>query len=103
MSEKDLQKDPILDELLDDPFGDFTLETKETNNALQPSTEKDVDNPFEDTQPKPKKSLIHFLKKVRKAMQLASQIDPKNQQSISLYGTQAQSKLINFPPPCLTA
>lgn len=29
-------------------------------------------------------------------MQLASQIDPKNQQSISLYGTQAQSKLINF-------
>lgn len=97
MSEKDLQKDPILDELLDDPFGDFTLETKETNNALQPSTEKDVDNPFEDTQPKPKKVIDTLPEEgKKKAMQLASQIDPKNQQSISLYGTQAQSKLINF-------
>ncbi|MCY8352069.1 toxic anion resistance protein [Bacillus haynesii] len=34
--------------------------------------------------------------KRRQAFQLAEQIDPKNHNSITLYGTQAQSKLFNF-------
>ncbi|WP_420469278.1 toxic anion resistance protein, partial [Bacillus licheniformis] len=34
--------------------------------------------------------------KRRQAFQLAEQIDPKNHNSITLYGTQAQSKLLNF-------
>ncbi|WP_420196695.1 toxic anion resistance protein [Caldibacillus thermoamylovorans] len=46
---------------------------------------------------KPKK-LIETLpdEDKQRAYQLANQIDPKNQTSISLYGTQAQSKLMNF-------
>ncbi|MCG8398606.1 toxic anion resistance protein [Bacillus atrophaeus] len=70
------------DDLLSDPFGE---------------------NGFPSPEERPKKEeqqirLVDVLpeEKKEKAFQLASQIDPKNMQSIVLYGSQAQSKLLNF-------
>ncbi|MDQ0231404.1 toxic anion resistance protein [Metabacillus malikii] len=72
-----------LDDLLANPFGDNELVVDE-KNADVPSD-------------KPKR-LIDVLPEEnrQKAIELAKQIDPKNQQAISLYGSQAQSKLLNF-------
>ncbi|XQY91557.1 toxic anion resistance protein [Metabacillus sp. HB246100] len=71
-----------LDELLANPFGEEEL---------------DVTRSEEMNSDKPKK-LIDVLPEEnrQKAIQLAEQIDPTNQQAIALYGTQAQSKLLNF-------
>jgi uncharacterized protein YaaN involved in tellurite resistance len=69
-----------LDELLTNPFGEEEL-----------VVEKNV------TENKPKKLLDVLPEENRqKAIQLAEQIDPTNPQSIALYGSQAQSKLVNF-------
>ncbi|WP_273124303.1 toxic anion resistance protein [Bacillus weihaiensis] len=71
-----------LDWLLANPFGEEEL---------------DVTRSEEMNSDKPKK-LIDVLPEEnrQKAIQLAEQIDPTNQQAIALYGTQAQSKLLNF-------
>ncbi|MGN7939469.1 toxic anion resistance protein [Virgibacillus sp. 6R] len=70
-----------LDDLLANPFGENELVI-------------DKDEPVAE---KPKR-LIDVLPEEnrQKAIELAAQIDPKNQQAISLYGSQAQSKLLNF-------
>lgn len=69
-----------LDELLSNPFGE--------NEVI-------IDDP---AAPAQSKKLIDVLPEEnrQKAIQLAEQIDPKNQQAIALYGTQAQTKLLNF-------
>ncbi|QGQ48194.1 toxic anion resistance protein [Metabacillus sediminilitoris] len=69
-----------LDELLSNPFGE--------NEVI-------IDDPAAPVQ---SKKLIDVLPEEnrQKAIQLAEQIDPKNQQAIALYGTQAQTKLLNF-------
>lgn len=69
-----------LDELLSNPFGEEELAVNRTEDSSKPVKLIDV-LPEENRQ---------------KALQLAEQIDPKNQQAISLYGSQAQSKLLNF-------
>lgn len=69
-----------LDELLSNPFGEEELVVKNEPDSAKPAKLLDV-LPEENRQ---------------KAIQLAEQIDPKNQQAIALYGTQAQSKLLNF-------
>lgn len=69
-----------LDELLSNPFGEEELVVNKEADAAKPVKLLDV-LPEENRQ---------------KAIQLAEQIDPKNQQAIALYGTQAQSKLLNF-------
>ena len=80
-----------IDQLLDNPFGD--LATIDPTTSLQPQAERsmtqDSDRPAKviDTLPEENK---------QKAIGLAQQIDPRNHQAISLYGTQAQSKLLNF-------
>lgn len=70
-----------LDDLLANPFGENELVIDKDEQAVE----------------KPKR-LIDVLSEEnrQKAIELAAQIDPKNQQAISLYGTQAQSKLLNF-------
>lgn len=70
-----------LDDLLANPFGENELVIDKDEQAVE----------------KPKR-LIDVLPEEnrQKAIELAAQIDPKNQQAISLYGTQAQSKLLNF-------
>ena len=70
-----------LDDLLANPFGE--------NELVIDKDEQAVERP---------KRLIDVLPEEnrQKAIELAAQIDPKNQQAISLYGTQAQSKLLNF-------
>jgi uncharacterized protein YaaN involved in tellurite resistance len=69
-----------LDELLSNPFGE--------NEVI-------IDD---SAAPAQSKKLIDVLPEEnrQKAIQLAEQIDPKNQQAIALYGTQAQTKLLNF-------
>lgn len=69
-----------LDELLSNPFGEEELVVKNETEATKPVKLLDV-LPEENRQ---------------KAIQLAEQIDPKNQQAIALYGTQAQTKLLSF-------
>lgn len=69
-----------LDELLSNPFGEEELVVKNETEAAKPVKLLDV-LPEENRQ---------------KAIQLAEQIDPKNQQAIALYGTQAQTKLLSF-------
>ncbi len=70
-----------LDDLLANPFGENELVIDKDEPAAE----------------KPKR-LIDVLPEEnrQKAIELAAQIDPKNQQAISLYGSQAQSKLLNF-------
>ena len=72
-----------LDELLGNPFGELEITNPAT--ALQKAEEKP-------------RRLIDSLpeESKQKAIGLAQQIDPKNPQTIILYGTQAQSKLLNF-------
>ncbi|MCY7894960.1 toxic anion resistance protein [Bacillus vallismortis] len=72
------QSDLHIDELLADPFGDIEAEAVKAE--------------------KQQVRLIDVLpeENKEKAIQLAGQIDHKNMQSIVLYGSQAQSKLLNF-------
>ncbi|MED4403922.1 toxic anion resistance protein [Metabacillus fastidiosus] len=72
-------KSTELDDLLSNPFGDNDIIGNETAPAEQ-------------------KKLIDVLPEEnrQKAIQLAAQIDPKDQKAITLYGTQAQSKLLSF-------
>ncbi|MBU7594526.1 toxic anion resistance protein [Metabacillus halosaccharovorans] len=69
-----------LDDLLSNPFGEEELVVNKEPAAEKPAKLLDV-LPEENR---------------KKAIQLAEQIDPKNQQAIALYGTQAQSKLLSF-------
>ncbi|GGN51587.1 toxic anion resistance protein [Oceanobacillus indicireducens] len=73
-----------LDELLANPFGSDSVD-KEISEI---EAEKEVTE----------KKLIDVLPedKRKRALQLAEQIDPQNLQSVSLYGTEAQSKLMDF-------
>ncbi|PKR85985.1 toxic anion resistance protein [Heyndrickxia camelliae] len=72
-----------LDDLLSNPFGEKELVIQESPTVTQAE--------------KPQR-LIDVLPEANreKARQLAEQIDPKNHQAIIMYGTQAQSKLLNF-------
>ncbi|NTU28213.1 toxic anion resistance protein [Bacillus tequilensis] len=70
-----------IDELLTDPFGDIEISEAKAVKAGQQQVR------LVDVLPKENKE---------KAIQLARQIDHKNMQSIVLYGSQAQSKLLNF-------
>ncbi|MBM7660147.1 uncharacterized protein YaaN involved in tellurite resistance [Bacillus mesophilus] len=69
-----------LNDLLATPFGEEELVVQNTSTLDQP------------------KKLIDVLpeENKQKAIQIAQQIDPKNHQSIALYGSQAQTKLVNF-------
>ena len=101
MSEIKNRKDTVLDDLLQDPFGDITLETKADTEVTPSMSNETVEGPNvtdEITQQSKAKRVIDTLpeESKQKAIQLAGQIDPRNHQSISLYGTQAQSKLVNF-------
>ncbi|MEC1530104.1 toxic anion resistance protein [Bacillus spizizenii] len=75
------QSDLHIDELLADPFGDIEMPRAETVKAEKQQVR------LVDVLPEENKE---------KAIQLAGQIDHKNMQSIVLYGSQAQSKLLNF-------
>ncbi|MCY7902356.1 toxic anion resistance protein [Bacillus inaquosorum] len=75
------QSDLHLDELLADPFGDIEILKAEAVKAEKQQVR------LVDVLPEENKE---------KAIQLAGQIDHKNMQSIVLYGSQAQSKLLNF-------
>lgn len=72
-----------IDSLLDNPFGELDI----TNQTM--TLQKEQERPMRviDTLTEENK---------QKAMGLAQQIDPRNHQAITLYGTQAQSKLLNF-------
>ncbi|WP_318507184.1 toxic anion resistance protein [Bacillus sp. T3] len=95
MSEKEPtlfnRTDHVLDDMLANPFG----ETKDPNaqdDPLQPQLQQQKIG-----QDKPVKLIDVIPPESRqKAIQLAQQIDPRNQQSMILYGTQAQSKLLSF-------
>ncbi|WP_071394598.1 toxic anion resistance protein [Bacillus tuaregi] len=72
-----------IDSILDNPFGE--LEIASNSTELQKEAER------------PMRVLDTLTEENRqKAMGLAEQIDPRNHQAIALYGTQAQSKLLNF-------
>lgn len=76
-------KQSNIDDLLANPFG----EKKDEETPLEPAEE-------ESRSARWLKALNEDEQK--KARQLAKQIDPNNQQSISQYGTEAQGKLMNF-------
>ncbi|MCY9182323.1 toxic anion resistance protein [Bacillus haynesii] len=71
-----------IDDLLSDPFGQGEAPV---SGVAEEHREQQV-------------NLVDTLseEKRRQAFQLAEKIDPKNHNSITLYGTQAQSKLLNF-------
>ncbi|MCY8438921.1 toxic anion resistance protein [Bacillus haynesii] len=71
-----------IDDLLSDPFGQGEAPV---SGVAEEHREQQV-------------NLVDTLseEKRRQAFQLAELIDPKNHNSITLYGTQAQSKLLNF-------
>ncbi|MGM0876399.1 MAG: toxic anion resistance protein [Bacillota bacterium] len=75
-----MSKNSELDDLLSNPFAENEIVIDEKAAPTKSNRLIDV-LPEENRQ---------------KAIQLAEQIDPKNQQAIALYGTQAQSKLLNF-------
>jgi uncharacterized protein YaaN involved in tellurite resistance len=87
-TEPQLQRAPsssnMLDDLLGNPFADPTFGQDQPILSTQ-QTDKPV-------------KLIDVIppENREKAFQLAQQIDPKNHQAIITYGTQAQSKLMNF-------
>ncbi|HLS10012.1 toxic anion resistance protein [Lentibacillus sp.] len=81
MNENDnLQHTNDIDDLLANPFSTQQNQDTDTNDKTKP--DKLIDQLPEESR--------------QKAMQLASQIDPNNYQSITQYGTEAQSKLLNF-------
>lgn len=80
MSQYKSKTESEFEDLLSDPFGQG--EAMEPGKAEERHEVRLVDTLSEE--------------KRRKALQLSEQIDPKNHQSITLYGTQAQSKLLNF-------
>ncbi|MFC4023522.1 toxic anion resistance protein [Oceanobacillus longus] len=75
-----------IDDLLANPFG--VLKGEEASAPVtQPKPQTD----------KPEKLINKLPEEGReRAMQLAEQIDPQNNQSIAQYGTEAQSKLLEF-------
>ncbi|WP_018660550.1 toxic anion resistance protein [Heyndrickxia acidiproducens] len=75
-----------LDDLLADPFGGRELAEEQANSSVQNAGSR-----------KPAR-LVDMLPEEnrQKAYELAKQIDPANHQAVILYGTQAQSKLLNF-------
>jgi len=85
MTNENHNQTTTLDDLLQNPFGtqDMMLEPQKSASPVDPT---------------PQRKLIDTLPEEdqRRAIQLAAQIDPKNHQSIVLYGTEAQSKLTNF-------
>lgn len=88
-ADKELWQEPTgggLDDLLADPFG--------TRDAMLPDEGQKAE-PVTETKPS---RLVDMLPEEnrQKAYELAKQIDPSNHQAVILYGTQAQSKLLNF-------
>jgi len=82
-NEKEMKFTSELEDLLSSPFGRQEM-------VLQPKEELEPNQ-------KPKRLIDTLPEEGRlRAVQLASQIDPKNHQSITLYGTEAQSKLTQF-------
>jgi uncharacterized protein YaaN involved in tellurite resistance len=80
-----------IDQLLDNPFGD--LAAIDPTTSLQPQAERSMTQDSD----RPAKVIDTLTEENKqKAIGLAQQIDPRNHQAISLYGTQAQSKLLNF-------
>lgn len=73
----------LLDDILADPFG------AENNSAITPAAPSEEEKQVR---------LIDVLPEENKAraLQLATQIDPKNHQAMISYGTQAQAKLLTF-------
>src|SRR3954465_15768677 len=86
MSQQNEHKTDKIDDLLANPFG------VQKDDATAPT----IANQNQQTD-KPEK-LINKLPKENqeRAIQLAGQIDPQNNQSIAQYGTEAQSKLLEF-------
>ncbi|GAA0594346.1 toxic anion resistance protein [Virgibacillus siamensis] len=83
MSENTERNRDAMDDLLANPFGE------QNQNQQQTPTEsgEDQDNKLVDTLSEEDR---------KRAMDLSEQIDPDNYQSITEYGTDAQSKLMNF-------
>ena len=84
MSQQNEHKADKIDDLIANPFG---IQKDEAPTLAQHNQQTD----------KPEK-LINKLPKENqeRAIQLAGQIDPQNNQSIAQYGTEAQSKLLEF-------
>jgi len=78
-----------IDDLLANPFGTVNNESPSLVNTEQTSQVKQTDKPEKLVDKLPAESR-------ERAIQLAEQIDPKNSQSITQYGIEAQSKLLNF-------
>lgn len=77
-----------IEDLFEDPFADDTdLKASQPAPSMQAVEEKPV-----------RKRTFETLTEENqvRAVQLAGQIDPKNQQSITLFGTKAQQKLTTF-------
>jgi uncharacterized protein YaaN involved in tellurite resistance len=75
-----MSKNNELDDLLANPFGEQEL-------VIDNKTELGKQKKLIDVLPEENR---------QKAIQLAEQIDPTNQQAVSLFGTQAQTKLMSF-------
>ncbi|WP_153126519.1 toxic anion resistance protein [Peribacillus tepidiphilus] len=81
MTEQNIKKQDDFEDLLGNPFG----------------KEKSELEPFPQMHYKPKMLVDVLPEENRKrAIQLAEQINPTDHQSMMMYGTQAQSKLLNF-------
>ncbi len=79
------EKKDALDDLLSNPFGDLEPEDGQIAEVKTETAERP-------------KRLLDVLppENKQRAIQLAEQIDPTDHKSMMMYGTQAQSKLMNF-------
>ncbi|MBB6446382.1 toxic anion resistance protein [Bacillus benzoevorans] len=81
MSEQKMGKE--MEDLLNNPFGDIEIMNPARSvQKAEPKPMRIIDTLSDDNR--------------QKALQLADQIDTRNHQAIIQYGTQAQSKLLNF-------
>ncbi|WP_087972347.1 toxic anion resistance protein [Oceanobacillus rekensis] len=86
MSQQNEHKADKIDDLLANPFGE------KKDDASTPTVTQQNQQPD-----KPDKLINKLTEENReRAIQLAGQIDPQNNQSIAQYGTEAQSKLLEF-------
>ena len=80
--ERTLQKRDGLDDLLSNPFGDVVHNQVEMQKEVTDKPQRLID--------------VLPAENRERAIQLAEQIDPTDFQAMMMYGTQAQSKLMNF-------
>ena len=85
-----------MEDLFSDPFGEQPVQPASAEPVVQADPIAPAMEPEQDKPDRKRTFLTLTEENQARAVQLAAQIDPKNQQSITLFGTKAQQKLTTF-------